>query len=138
MPNQENAPLRVTLERPDPKSSPRADAIILKISGEIGITSMVGPGGQHSGVKGDTLLDEALNNAVTTPPPIVVVDLNAVSYLSSLGMGALVRFHNRLKESGSELRLAGATDLVQSLLKRCRLDRAFKLYPDVEAALKAP
>lgn len=136
MQQQKKDAISVTVEQPTAAKSPRDDSIVLKISGEIGITSMVGPDGKHTGVDGDTALDHALRSAVPNPPSLVIVDLNSVSYLSSLGMGSLLRFQNRIKESGGEMRLAGTTDMVTALLRRCRLDHAFKLFPDIAAALK--
>jgi anti-anti-sigma factor len=135
MPQEDNS-IRVTVDRPDAAQSPRLDAAILKISGELGLESMIGEDGKHSGLGGDTALDRALRNALPTPPAIVVIDLASVPYLASLGMAALLRFQNQLKESGSKMRLAGTTAMVVALLHRCRLDNAFKLFPDVASALK--
>lgn len=112
------------------------NAILVKIAGELGINSMVGPNGQHTGIEGDTALDDSLRNAVPKPPKLVVLDLTPVTYLSSLGMAALLRFQNRIKEAGGELRLVGTTDMVVALLRRCRLDHAFKLFDDIPAAVK--
>jgi anti-anti-sigma factor len=127
--------MRVTIQKPA-GSSPRPGSVVVKITGEIGLNAMVGPDGKHTGVDGDTALDIALQNALPEPSSLVVVDLDSVTYLSSLGMGALLRLQKRIKDAGGDFRLAGTSEMVVALLRRCRLDHAFSLYPDVASALK--
>lgn len=128
--------IQITLQRPDPAISKRTDVAILKVTGELGLSAMLGEGGEHTGVSGDTALAKILRDALPDIPRLVVIELSEVTYLSSLGMGALLRFQNDVKESGGTLRLAGVTEMVATLLRRCRLDHAFAIYPDVASALQ--
>ena len=126
-------PMTVTVKRSG-AASPN-DALVVKISGEVGLDSVMGPQGAHTGVDGDTALDAALTKAVPASPPLVIVDLTEVTYLSSLGMGALLRFKHRLAENQSDVRLAGSDQMV-TLLRRCRLEQVFSLFPTLAAAKK--
>ena len=132
----QNTTLDVTMEQPGTALSPRADGIVLKITGEVGMAAVMGPDGEHSGVDGDTALGKKLRDLVPVPPALVVIDLSAATYLSSLGIGVLLGFQKWLRSSGSDLRLAAASSTV-TLLRRCRLDQVFTIFPDVASALQA-
>lgn len=136
MHEQHPHPIAISLQRPDPAISTRADTAILKVAGELGLSAMLGEGGQHTGVSGDTALAKMLRDALPEIPRLVIIELSGVTYLSSLGMGALLRFQNDVKDAGGTLRLAGLIEMVATLLRRCRLDHAFKIYPDLASALK--
>lgn len=57
----------------------------------------------------------------------VVLDLHAVSFLDSSGLGAIARLADGVHERGCSLRLAGATDRVLSVLELAGLDRAVEV-----------
>jgi anti-anti-sigma factor len=133
MSNPPSDAIRLVVERP----ASRDDVIVIKLQGEIGIGSMVGAGGQHTGWHGDTVLDEQLKNVLPPGKWLVVLDLSGVSYLSSIGMSALIRFQKRVREGGGALRLAGLSKMLLVLMERCRLERAFDIFPDTNAAHSA-
>lgn len=120
-------PMTVTVNRPS------ADVAVVKIAGDIGLGQMVGDDGKHSGVSGDTVLEEKLRLAVPEPVKLVVVDLTDATYLSSLGIGTLLRLRNRIVPPG-EFRMAANGNLVV-LLKHGRLDQLFKIFPTVNDAI---
>jgi anti-sigma B factor antagonist len=57
--------------------------------------------------------------------PILVLDLEAVTFIDSTGLGALVELHNASRESGQQLRLRRIPERVQSLLRITGLDALF-------------
>jgi anti-sigma B factor antagonist len=59
----------------------------------------------------------------------VVLDLSGVSRLDSGGLGKIVNCLSRLKVAGGTLRLAGATGMIQGILKLTQVDRLMKIYP---------
>jgi hypothetical protein len=109
-----------------------ADAIVIRITGEIGLGALVTD--QHTGVQGDNALDITLRNLVPAPPGLVVIDLTGASFLSSMGIGTLMRFRNRVAPA-SDVRVAATGQLV-TLLKMGRLDQLLPIFPSVPAALK--
>jgi anti-anti-sigma factor len=111
-----------------------ADALVVRIAGEIGMTALLGEGGKHSGTDGNNALDAALEENVP-PETRRVVDLTGASFLSSMGIGTLMRFRNRMAERGGEVRVAARAQMV-TLLKLGRIDQLLPLYPTVAAATK--
>lgn len=64
----------------------------------------------------------------------IVVDCSKLHYISSYGMGVLLRLHKRLKTHGGDVKIAGAKGMTPQALQILRLDRLFQLYPDVGQA----
>jgi anti-anti-sigma factor len=126
----EKQPMSVSVDRSN------ADAVVVRITGEIGMTALLGPGGQHTGIAGDNALDDALVDVVPAGTKCVVVDLTGASFLSSMGIGTLVRFRNQQAEKGCAVRLAAGPQMI-TLLKLGRLDQLLPVFPTVVAAVKA-
>lgn len=63
----------------------------------------------------------------------VVMDLSAVGFLDSSGLGALVAVMKML--GGRPLELVGCAGPVRKVLTLTRMDRVFRLHDDVAAAL---
>lgn len=65
----------------------------------------------------------------------LLVDLHAVRFVDSSGLGALVSgFKNASSRNGS-LKLAGLQLQVKSMFELTRLHRVFEIFPDVDDAL---
>ena len=64
----------------------------------------------------------------------IIVDCSALDYISSYGLGVLVRLHRRLSQRGGDIKLAGINSMVVKLLSLTRLDQLFGIYPDVNRA----
>ena len=67
----------------------------------------------------------------------LVLDCTGLEYVSSLGLGVLVRVRKRFATAGRDIRIAGVSGTVAEMLRITRLDRVFDFYPDVDAALQA-
>ena len=80
-------------------------------------------------------LRDRLVQLVTEGPPQLVVDLSGVTFIDSMGLGALVSGLKRARAHDGDLRLAGATDHVAKVLAITRLDQAFVVADTVAAAL---
>ena len=63
-----------------------------------------------------------------------IVDLDTVTFMDSSGLGALVACLKQLAGKG-EVRLAGAGGAVQDLFELTSMDKLFKMFDSVEAAL---
>lgn len=100
----------------------RGKAKVVFLSG-----SMTG-GEEHEWVGPVTkLLDE--------PGARVVLEMSGVSYVSSAGLGELVRITALANSQGSKLVLACLTPFVDGVLKTTRLDKFFEVAKDVDGAV---
>ncbi len=63
---------------------------------------------------------------------IVVLDLDALSFIDSAGLGVLIGAQRRLRERGSELRLTRVPSHVQKLLHITALDQALPIHHSEE------
>jgi anti-sigma B factor antagonist len=66
----------------------------------------------------------------------LVIDLSAVEFLDSAGVAVLVRLVRAARLNGSDVVFAGARSGVLTVLELIRLDRIFRLRPDVPDALR--
>lgn len=65
----------------------------------------------------------------------VVVDLHAVDFIDSSGLGALIGGLKAARQHGGDLRIAVAGEQVRAVLKLTNLDRILAPYATVEEAL---
>ncbi len=65
----------------------------------------------------------------------IVLDLAGVSYVSSSGLGDMVRVTALANTQHAKLSLAALSPFVDGVLKATRLDRFFDVVPDVDVAI---
>lgn len=97
------------------------DAIVLTVSGEIDMTTA-------------PTLENAVRQALTARPAILVIDLTDVEFFSSAGIAVLVLAHRN--ESGADLRVIADDRTVLRPLELTGLTDDFAIYRDVDAALR--
>ena len=91
-----------------------------------------------AGVANAERLDVELARACTRRPALAVVDLGGLTFISSMGMGALVHFHRAVVSHGGVVRFAAAQPLVADAFRRARLSDVLELHGTVHAALGKP
>jgi anti-anti-sigma factor len=67
----------------------------------------------------------------------VVVNLDAVSYIDSDGLGVLVGIHTSVKNRGGKVRLAGVNPVIMDLFRLAKLLDVFEVHESVDQAVKA-
>lgn len=67
----------------------------------------------------------------------VVLDMAAVPYMDSAGLGTLVQASGLAKQQGGELRLCGVSERVAELIRMTRTDGLLPMDADVDASLSA-
>ncbi len=65
----------------------------------------------------------------------LLIDLTAVRFLDSSGLGALVRAMTTSQNEGGQTKLLGAGAQVRKLLEITKLDSVFETYDDLEKAV---
>ena len=59
----------------------------------------------------------------------VILDLAGVSHVDSTGIGIIVLCSGKLKAAGGELRVAGASGLVDQVLRLTKIDNIVRMFP---------
>lgn len=101
--------------------SPRAASTVVTLAGDIDIQTA-----------------PALRERLASLPQsarLVVVDLSAVEFLDSSGVGALVGAAAALRDAGGSLRLACPPPRVQKVFRISRLAEVIPIYDDVDEAV---
>lgn len=67
----------------------------------------------------------------------IVVDCGHLDYISSYGLGTLVRLHSRMKRHDGDVKIASVKSVMSDVLQLTHLSKLFAIYPDVGQALLA-
>jgi anti-sigma B factor antagonist len=70
----------------------------------------------------------------SVPPPVTVIDLTAVPYMDSAGMGLVMNHYVRCQTKGAKLIVAGANSRVMDLFKVTKVDAILPLVKNLEDA----
>ena len=82
-------------------------------------------------------LREGLEQAEAQAPGGLVIDLRAVGFIDSTGIGELVGCHRRCRESDRPLAFVVPEGPISKILRVPGLDSVFVVYGDEPAAVKA-
>jgi len=106
------------------KTTEKYEAVIMELKGNV-------MGGEETKEFNDMLhkyIDEDKKN--------IVLDLSAVKFMNSSGLGMLISGLTTMKKAGGSLKLAGTTEKIQSLLIITKLITIFESFDSVDEALK--
>lgn len=78
-----------------------------------------------------------LDVAFTTSPPVLIVDITDVSFLSSAGISLLVETHRLTERGGISLRVVADSPATSRVLRMMRIDEVIDLYPTLAEARHA-
>jgi anti-sigma B factor antagonist len=67
----------------------------------------------------------------------IVIDLQHVSWIASVGIGVLLRCYTAISNAGGELRLTGLSEKVQNLFSITKLNGIIQIYKSVAEAIKS-
>lgn len=107
------------------KTVEQYNAVILELKGNV----MGGPDAQE--------FSDALHKLIDDGKKHVVVDLADVKFMNSSGLGMLISGFTTMKNGGGSLKLANATEKINSLLVITKLITIFEHYNSVDEAVKS-
>lgn len=105
--------------------SERYNCVVIELKGNI----MGGPDAVSLNEKLHELIEQGKTN--------IVVNLSKVKFMNSSGLGMLIGALTTMRKSGGDLRIANATDKIESLLVITKLITVFKHYKSLDAAIKS-
>jgi anti-sigma B factor antagonist len=79
---------------------------------------------------------QAIQQAVSPRPPVLVLDMTEVSFMSSTGLAVLIATEHQTREAGVELRLAASQRAVLRPIQITGLTAVFDIYPTVADAAR--
>ena len=103
-------------------TEPRDGVAVLRLEGRLNMVSAA-------------QLTKAVTDSVDRGDARVVVDLGAVSFMDSSGLGALIAGLKNARQEGGDLRITGVTQQVATVLALTNLDRVLQSHDFVEGAL---
>ncbi|MCH2450144.1 MAG: STAS domain-containing protein [Gracilimonas sp.] len=106
-------------------TSERYNSVVIEFKGNV----MGGPDAVSLNEKLHELIDAGKTN--------VVVDLGKVKFMNSSGLGMLIGGLTTMRKAGGDLRIANATDKIESLLIVTKLITVFKHFKSVDEAAKS-
>jgi anti-sigma B factor antagonist len=83
------------------------------------------------------VLREHLDEHISAGRHHLVVDLEAVSFMASTGLGVLVGRLKLVRAANGTLRLVCSNDRILSVFSITGLDKVFQIFPSVDEALDA-
>ncbi len=87
--------------------------------------------------EGTVLLRDTVRDFLALGNNRIILNLEAVDFMDSAGLGELVRTHASIRSHGGQLKLMHPSENVHKLLKITKLDRVFEIEPDEESALRS-
>ncbi len=109
--------MEIIVERHD-----TANAVSVKVVGELDLYSA-------------PAFCKAAMDATMEGPSILVLDLSALEYLDSSGVGTIIQLLQQARKRGGELRVAGLAGSALKVLKMTNILQILKTYPDGKSAL---
>jgi anti-sigma B factor antagonist len=107
------------------KVSERYNCVVIEFKGKV----MGGP----DAVK----LNEKLHELIEDEKVNVVAGLGKVNFMNSSGLGMLIGGLTTMRKAGGDLRIANASDKIESLLVITKLITVFKHFKTVDEAVKS-
>src|SRR5690349_14287341 len=99
--------------------------MVLALTGRL----MLGPEGQE--------LERAVADIASKGYRNFIFDMSGITHIDSTGIGRCISSLNRIMQDQGKLFMAGAKGQVRESFRVTRLDRVFKFFDDVPAALAA-
>lgn len=105
--------------------SERYNCVVLQFKGNV----MGGPDA--------VTLNEKLHELIEDDKTNVVADLGKVKFMNSSGLGMLIGGLTTMRKAGGDLRIANATDKIESLLIITKLITVFKHFKSLDEAVES-
>jgi anti-sigma B factor antagonist len=87
--------------------------------------------------EGDELLKERINTLVGQGKKKLVLNLEAVPYIDSAGLGEIVRTYTTVSRQGGKLKLLNLTKRIQDLLSITKLLTVFETFDSEQDAIQS-
>lgn len=80
---------------------------------------------------------ERIESTIDKNSSQIVVDLKQISWLSSVGIGAILRSLQKVRKAGGDLRLSGLSEKVKNVLSITKLIGVIQTFENVNNAVES-
>ena len=87
--------------------------------------------------EGDELLKDKINSLLAAGKKKLLLNLEAVPYIDSAGLGEVVRTYTTVSRQGGQLKLVNLTKRITDLLMITKLLTVFETFDNEQEALKS-
>jgi anti-sigma B factor antagonist len=101
-----------------------------EVDNDVLIISADGGIDKHSSKEFVNQILELIEGGVTK----IIIDCAKLTYISSWGLGVLLRLHKRAKVAGGEVKIADVHSHIIEIMNITHLSKIFGIYPDVNRA----
>ena len=106
------------------KKNPTPGVVVMELSGRVSMGNDCAE------------IDQHVEEHILRGEKHFIFDLTAVHHMDSAVIGQIVKSHSRLVKSGGMLRIAGASGMVDGVLKMTHVHKVIEIYPTVAEASK--
>lgn len=82
-------------------------------------------------------LKSLLSGHINGNRPGIVIDMAAVTYIDSPGLGVLIQANNHIRESHGRLVLAHVPETIRRVFQLTKLEHVFEFEPNVDSAIES-
>ena len=82
-------------------------------------------------------LRQAIEEAAASKPPCLLVDLSAVSFIASDGLGVLIEANRQADSEGRKLELIHPQPHILGMFRKTQLIKLFRIHESVDEALNS-
>ncbi len=107
------------------KTTEKYNAVVIELKGNV----MGGPEAQE--------FSDLLHNLLKQNKKNIVIDLSDTKFMNSSGLGMLISGYTTIKNGGGNMKLANATEKIESLLVITKLITIFDHYDSVDKAVES-
>lgn len=93
--------------------------------------------GDITGTAKDMEFSNTLHKLIAEGKKNIIIDLKETGFVNSSGLGMLIGGYTTVKNGGGDLKLANATEKIESLLIITKLTSVFSNYGSVDEAVKS-
>ena len=83
------------------------------------------------------IFQDRIFRAIEEDTTFIVIDMAAVKWMNSSGLGMLMAGLTTLRSSGGDLKLANVSDRVRRPVEVTKLDNVLKIYESVDKAISS-
>ncbi|MBI4427586.1 MAG: STAS domain-containing protein [Ignavibacteriales bacterium] len=84
-----------------------------------------------------TALNDQIHKLIGDQKKRIVIDLSDVKFINSSGLAMLISGLNTMRKSGGEMKLARASEKIETLLQMTKLNTVFDIHKTVNEAVEA-